>query len=106
MLVTSTHCVESDSDSVSDVVHQSDGGVGGAGGDCMGPDRGTGLTPIVTALPLVGGAHSMVTVDRPTPCVDLPTRTLLGGPVIHREKNIFLLEKGYIIYLQLLPLGE
>ena len=29
----------------------------------MGPDRGTGLTPIVTALPLVGGAHSMVTVD-------------------------------------------
>ena len=29
----------------------------------MGPDRGAGLTPTVTALPLVGGAHSMVTVD-------------------------------------------
>ena len=48
----------------------------------MGPDRGAGLIPIVTAIPLVGGAHSMVTVDRPTPCVDLPTRKLLGGPVV------------------------
>ena len=46
----------------------------------MGPERGAGLTPIVTALPLVGGVHSMVTVDSPTPCVDLPILKLLGGP--------------------------
>ena len=39
LLVTSTHCVESDSDSVSDVVDQSDGGVGGAGGDWHGARR-------------------------------------------------------------------
>ena len=59
----------------------------------MGPERGAGLTPIVTALPLVGGAHSMVTVDCPTPCVDLPTRTLLGGPeAAHRNGTIVKLQ--------------